>query len=287
MNGERLDDYRDSIIKLIDVGIGCGDQSLYLTSKSYQLEPQIENRAPDSLNTDLPTDKSTAVPLFYSYVGVNITPSQVNLARQRLLQASKQASAMPGHFTPDIKIFEADAAKPSSWKFELKEAILMNSRETPSDPQTLRHVQKHTWLLALDTLYHFKPSRKPLFECAFTEMQASIMAFDLLLGESPSFWDKLYLRLICLVSGMPWSNFMSKTEYESMLVDAGYQRDQILMEDVSENVFSGIASFIKTREEQLKIYGMSLGKYKGPGEIFDWWAKSGVVRGYVIVAHRT
>lgn len=69
-----------------------------------------------------------------------------------------------------------------------------------------------------------------------------------------------------------------------MLVRAGYARDRIEVKDVSEHVFSGIAAYMQRREEQLRPFGMGLGKLKGAARVFGWWARSGVVRGVIVVA---
>lgn len=251
-------------IKLIDVGIGCGDQTLYLT-RLARPGATTEPRQP----------------LIKSYVGVTIAPPQAEFAQQRVRKAA--SSSPPG---PDIKIFAADAADPTSWNPELAKAVgPTDSEQTKSVAAAAAEEEEgQTWLLALDTLYHFKPSRKPLLQHACRDMQASFMAFDLLLADRPSFFDKLVLRLMCLLTGIPFSNFLRREQYEDILVDAGYERDLITMEDISEHVFSGIAGYIYKKDALLKTYGMSMGKFRGPAKVFNWWAKSGLVRGYIVVA---
>ena len=188
----------------------------------------------------------------------------------------KNSSSSPsGTTTPKAQIFAANAADPTTWDPELIKATT-NTSKNPNQ----------TWLLALDTLYHFTPSRKPLFKHAYHELQASFMAFDLLLSDTPSFWDKLRIRAICLVAGMPFSNLLTKKGYEDMLVQVGYERDMIEMRDVSEDVFAGIAGYIREKDAELGKFGMGVGKFKGPAKVFDWWARSGVIRGFVVVARR-
>lgn len=172
-----------------------------------------------------------------------------------------------------MRIFAADAAKPDSWEPGLKAA-------TSND-----HDQKQeTWLLALDTLYHYKPSRTPLITHACHDLQASFMAFDLLLDSSASFTNKLLVRLMCLLSGIPYTNLLTTTQYEDMLVQAGYDRDMIQMRDISEHVFLGISAYIREKDRELKKFGMGVGKFKVPGWLFGWWGRSGVIRGVVVVA---
>ncbi|OJJ42087.1 hypothetical protein ASPZODRAFT_137505 [Penicilliopsis zonata CBS 506.65] len=230
----------DQGIDLLDVGIGCGDQSVYLTELLH----------------------SSGSPLVDSYVGITIAEAQAVFARSRLTCAGK--------------IFAADAADPASWNDQLKEAVVRQKSNN-----------KTTWLLALDTLYHFKPSRAPLFKAACGEMNASLMAFDLVLSDTASLRDKLILYAMCLVSGIPYTNLMTKTQYEALLVRAGYELGEIEMRDVSEHVFSGISRYILNRDAVMRPYGISLGRFRGAAKVFRWWGESGLVRGYIIVARHS
>ncbi|QGA14743.1 hypothetical protein EYB26_002399 [Talaromyces marneffei] len=276
---------QQAVFKLIDVGLGCGDQSLYLTRRLHR----STNTGSDNGNVrDTTAKDQELVPLFNSYIGINITPAQVNLARHRLKAASENKSTSPTVWTSDVKIFAADAARPASWDQTLNEAIFGTGspQSTPDTSTAPLSAKEHTWLLGLDTLYHFRPSRVPLFECAYRDMNASIMGFDLLLGDSLSLWGNLRLRLICLAAGIPYANLMTVKEYENMLTSVGYAHENIKLEDVSHHTFAGVAEFLRAKEAELNKYGMTMGRLKMPGKVFDWWAKSGAVKGYVIVAHR-
>ncbi|KUL83737.1 hypothetical protein ZTR_08646 [Talaromyces verruculosus] len=271
--------------KLIDVGIGCGDQSLYLTRRLHR---STTTSSGNGNVRDTTIKDQTLVPLFDSYIGINITSAQANFARHRLEITAEYMPTSPAGWTSDVKIFAADAARPASWDQTLNETIF-----GPGSPKpTLKtfsaplSVKEHVWLLGLDTLYHFRPSRIPLFESAYKDMNASIMAFDLLLGDSLSLWDKLRLRLICIVAGIPYANLMTKKEYEGMLISVGYAQENIELVDISDHTFAGIADFLRVKEAELNKFGMTMGRLKTPGRIFDWWAKSGVVKGYVVVARR-
>lgn len=246
-----------SAIKLVDVGIGCGDQSLYLTRKLPVAGPDEQRRV-----------------LVDSYVGVTFARSQADFARDRLLSRSSDSDTAA--WTPDVRIFAADAAKPDSWEPGLKTAVSNDHG----------HDKTQTWLLALDTLYHYKPSRTPLLTLACCNLQASFMAFDLLLDSSASFTSKLLVRLMCLLSGIPYTNILTTTQYEDMLVQAGYDRDTIQIRDISEHVFPGISAYIREKDRALKKFGMGVGKFKVPGWLFGWWGRSGVIRGVVVVARR-
>lgn len=112
------------------------------------------------------------------------------------------------------------------------------------------------------------------------------MAFDLILSDSASLIDRLLLRIVCRMAFTPFSNFVTKAEYEKMLVNAGYSREDITFRDVSEHVFPGVAAYMQRRDKELKKFGLGLGKFKAAGRVFDWWARSGVVRGVIVVAKR-
>ncbi|KAE8136930.1 hypothetical protein BDV38DRAFT_293677 [Aspergillus pseudotamarii] len=291
-------------IGLVDVGIGCGDQSLYLTRR-------LSRVSVDSVTATSSNGIKTAVdngsglhsremrkrrgssthegrPLFDSYVGVTIEQSQADFAQERLSNDTKGDPEISAEWTPDVKIFAADAADPSSWGNELQQATLGNSGHAESKNEAtstdIGSEKTQRWLLALDTMYHYKPSRDPLLKHACQDMRASIMAFDLLISESASLWEKLVLRLMCLISGMPYGNFLTEEEYVNMLVQAGYEHDMIEMRDISEHVFAGIANYIRKQDAELKRYGMTVGKFKGAAKAFNLWAKTGVLRGFVVVA---
>ncbi|KAF9887989.1 hypothetical protein FE257_009378 [Aspergillus nanangensis] len=267
-------------LKLVDVGIGCGDQTLYLM-RQLSKKPQPSTTTTSATTKDS-NHRETRCWLD-SYVGMTIAQSQANLVQERLAaKAADGNSASLSSEKPKMKIFAADAANPPSWSPEIKNAIF-------GDPETRSKdsCDTETWLLALDTLYHFKPSRKPLFKCAYGDMEASLMGFDLVLSDSASLWNKLILRLICAFSGMPYSNFVTKDGYQDMLIRAGYERQMIEMHDVSEHVFSGLAKYLVNKDLELKRYGMTIGKFKGAAKVFSWWATSGLVRGVVFVARRS
>ncbi|BDD60135.1 hypothetical protein MAP00_005295 [Monascus purpureus] len=249
-------------LRLVDVGFGCGDQTLYLTQQLSK--PDIHDAPPR--------------PLFDSYIGITLNPHQAEFARQRL-QAEPSIEQTTGTRTPDIRIFCADAGNPASWNDDLHRA-LSSAQRGKKDPK-----DTGAWLLALDTLYHFKPSRRPLFSYAY-ENRISIMAFDLLLSDSASLYGRMVLRLVCLVASIPSSNFMTPSEYKKLLTQSGYAVERIAMEDISERVFPGLAGYMQSKEKELGRFGMTLGKYRVPAKIFAWWARSGIVRGMLVVAKR-
>ncbi|KAL4947362.1 hypothetical protein BDW69DRAFT_117912 [Aspergillus filifer] len=263
-------------VNLVDVGIGCGDQSLRCLGY---------NRA----NKD--EDKKER-PLFDSYIGITSLPIQAQFAKQRvesLLSSSSSTTTdqTDEKETPRAQIHCANAALTSSWSEEIKSSLPIPI-PIPVPDSNLEEEHKHSenWLLALDTLYHFTPSRTPLFQYTHDTLRANIMSFDLILPTpKPTLLYRLLLRLLCLISGIPYSNFMSEAKYKSLLVDAGYDPNKIIFRDISEHVFPGISTFLEKRFKEGRIHGLSkMGKFKGAGRLFSWWADSGVVRGVIVVA---
>src|SRR4051812_4233720 len=195
--------------RVIDLGFGCGDQSVYLTQLPHEMR-----RTGDS------TINPSKLYLLDSYVGLTIVPSQFRFANKRLYSSSNTNGSR-------VKLFCADAAKPSSWTRDIHEAATDTPTEEDGAGVTPKTPSQATWVLALDTLYHFIPSRKPIFRHTFKELNASIMAFDLLLSDNPSIWDLILLRLVCFFAATPYSNFLTIAEYRNQLLAAGYNKNKI------------------------------------------------------------
>lgn len=217
-------------------------------------------------------------PLLDSYIGITLEPAQAQFAAMRVRNMRNGSENEQGQTS--AQIFRADAANPTSWTGDLKSSI-NNMMVSSADPNTT------TWLLALDTMYHFRPSRQPIIHYAHHTLHASLMAFDLILTDGVSWRDRVMLRLVCWLTGSPFSNFISRQEYIDLLVAAGYDRSMIEVRDVSGHVFRGLADFLGRRVKEARPFGIKMGKYRAARVVFDWWARSGIVRGVVVVAQRS
>lgn len=253
---------------IIDLGFGCGDQSIYLA--------QLAHKSRQKQTRDSAAEEKY---LFDTYIGLTIDASQFAFANQRLYSHAGLDKAR-------VKLFCADAAKPVTWSEGVHQAVANTSTENVSRGTASATLMRSTWVLALDTLYHFKPSREAIFVYAFRELNASIMAFDLFLSDTPSLLDRILLRIICLFAESPFSNFLTIAQYKNQLRAAGYDESKIEIQDISDHVFPGIASFIKRRDGELKTIGMNIGRYRVAGKMFGWWARSGIIRGCIVVARR-
>lgn len=275
-------------MRILDVGCGCGDQSVHISSLKRDafsstttatsqsgFSPSAE-ASESTLRRQIDGNESSK-PLVDTYVGITIQPSQALFAQQRIRLHQEQNK--DGDLRTSADVFCADGADPSSWTGELHDSI-SNLIDTTLDPNT------STWLLALDTMYHFKPSRLPILEYAHNTLHASFMAFDLLLADNTSWWQRFKMWLVCWVTGSPFTNFLTREEYVHLLVEAGYDPSRVEIKDVSRHVFPGITDFMGRRIQEGQPYGIKLGKYRGAKTVFGWWAKSGIVRGVVVVARR-
>ncbi len=174
-----------------------------------------------------------------------------------------------------ISLFCTDASNPTSWDEQLQTKLQRAKSDT----------DEH-WALALDTAYHFSPSRWPLIEHVHSELEASFMAFDLCLSPTATWTQKITLRLLTALMGAPWANFTTPLEYRMRLEQIGYSSEAITITDISEHVFAPLTAFLEKQDKSLKTLGLGVGRFGVAKTIFGWWGRTGVVRGVVVVANR-
>ncbi|OCK80031.1 hypothetical protein K432DRAFT_353801 [Lepidopterella palustris CBS 459.81] len=267
------------IVKFVDLGFGCGDQTIFLEQELKRV----------FLNSEL------LLPPFVHYVGITLDRTQFRFALSR----TKALGILPPYddpSTPYVQLFCADAANPDSWDGELKRAMTPFVSPHPDIPSALLdagqydqyagNAQQKTWVLALDTLYHFSPSRWPIINYASRTLNASLMAFDLVIADNVSIFRRLLLRIICLLTGSPYANFITVARYREMLVQAGYQEADIDIKDVSRHVFAPLARFLGDQERRLRVIGLGIGGFRVAMWMFRWWGETGVVRGVIVVARK-
>ena len=253
-------------ICLVDVGFGCGDQSLVLNGSE---------------------ERQRGWPGIERYVGLTNDSAQYSCAHRRLESASKAEKGPQDYYSNEIgrtyDIFCEDAAVPRTWSPSLKESI-----ESLQDISRSRN-DLPVWLLALDTMYHFKPSRMPLLQYACVELSASFMAFDFMLADekdAPNATQRLLLRLVCLMTSAPYSNLLTQKQYKEMLLTAGYVQENIEIEDVSRYVFKPLSDFMTKKDIELRSIGLGIGAFRVARWIFSWWGSTGIVRGCIVVARK-
>ncbi|EER39290.1 conserved hypothetical protein [Histoplasma capsulatum H143] len=257
---------------ILDVGFGCGEQTLYLMRKKatvhvapgggdadqagFITSDGDDNKkscgAQNKTNDNGKTTEST--PLFQHYVGITIEKMQCAFALSRVEKAARNCNSSRSISTAFGK---------GRYAKEGREVGVKRAEER--------------YVLGLDTLYHFSPSRKELFEYSHFTLQATILAFDLFLPPKPPSsppLDKVkrslnMFALRCLAPALsaPFSNFVTMAEYKQLLEKAGYAPEDITIEDITDDVFPGLANFF----EKI-IYEMSALGLKG----FTKWRVSGM-----------
>jgi hypothetical protein len=238
-------------LAILDLGFGCGDQTWQL-AKLAQVQGWRGFR----------------------YVGLTLNDAQVQTSRRRIYREIAMAGNGIDTDVDSFSLFCANAAKPETWNPQVAEAV----RSLADEKYTER------WLLALDCLYHFSPSRKPVLKHAAKELDANFMAFDLLLNEKASTSDVWKARLIGKMMGCPLKTFLSEAEYRDQLVECGYDRNEITIKEITDDVFSGLVKFLDRQDQLLTEYGVSMAGFKLAGRLFNWFDKTRVVRAVVVVA---
>lgn len=246
-------------LSIIDLGFGCGDQCLYIRDAFHnQRDMKRDNQSRRFLK---------------AYVGITLESPHFCIAQERLGLKQSNSNAT-------FDIYCADAGRPASWTLEIRKAVSLAC-------QIYAEKGHHqNWLLGLDTLYHFQPSRWPVIEYANRELDASLMAYDLCIADDLSVGQRIILRLMAFFGQTPFANWVTMKEYREQLVVAGYARERIEIRDISEHVFGPLAEFLRKREVELDQYGLSIGRYRYAAGMFAWWGRTGVVRGCIITARK-
>lgn len=250
----KTDPPRESVA-VLDLGFGCGDQTIALAEMiQAQTRPQ------------------------FKYVGLSLDSSQVQTAQRTLDRALKfsGASASGGLPQDSFNLYCANAAKPDTWSRAIRTSV-----DALADGAFSQR-----WMLALDCLYHFSPSRKPAFKLAAETLNANVMAFDLVLDENASRWNKFLVRIVGLVMNCPLYTFLPEEQYREQLVECGYDGARIEIEEISDHVFGGVSGFLRTQEAALSQYGIGIGGFKLAGRLFEWFDRTRVVRAVIVVARR-
>jgi hypothetical protein len=235
-------------LSVLDVGFGCGDQTWELVRLA---------KAEDWDD--------------FRYVGLTANQYQVEAASRRIYQEVAKSGQVAAE---SFKLFHANAALPKAWKAPVRVAVESLAEEKFTD----------RWFLALDCLYHFSPSRKPILEYAARQLGANFMAFDLVLNGSATWKNVLAVRAVGVMMGCPVRTFLTEQQYRDQLVGCGYDRDSITIRNISDHTFPGVVRFLEDQERALSQYGISLGGYKLAGRLFDWFGRSRVVQASIVVA---
>ncbi|EQL04225.1 hypothetical protein G6O67_004990 [Ophiocordyceps sinensis] len=238
-------------VSILDLGFGCGDQTWAL---ARLLQPRSSHD--------------------FRYVGLTLDESQLQTASRKLhRELASPTNTGPALERTSFQLYCANAAKPDSWTPAVRGAV-----QGLADPE-----RADRWLLALDCLYHFSPSRRPVFQYAAQKLDANVMAFDLILSEKASRWDTLLVRIIGLMMSCPLHTFLTEDQYKAQMVDCGYDGQHVIIRDISDDVYAGVANYLGRQEGALSLYGISIGGFKLAGRLFDWFDRSRVVKASIVV----
>jgi hypothetical protein len=250
---------------LIDLGFGCGEQTIYLMSGA-SIRPSDREW----------WDCQRPCVRWDYYIGVTLEKKQFQHAAERMREFRQCDPQRGAKFPdlPDVKLFCENAANPEAWSEDLKVNVVT----------AIENTHDH-WVLALDTLYHFSPSRWSVIK-HLARLETSFMAFDLCLSSQASLRERIILRILTNFMGAPWANFGTIEQYREKLIEAGYLDESITIKDISPHVFEPLAAFLEAQDRRLKVVGYGLGPFKVAQWMFAWWGQSGVVRGVIVVAKR-
>ncbi|KAL2362778.1 hypothetical protein RJZ56_004314 [Blastomyces dermatitidis] len=304
---------------ILDVGFGCGEQTLYLMREKAAVRKAHggSGEAAGLISHDENDEKDDVetTPLFQHYIGITLEKMQCAFAQSRVAEAARNCNTSADKDSGSsqdwgkrrkqpiggvVELFCGDAAKPHAWSEEIQRSISTAFRkgeyaEEGGGDDGGEKPAEERYVLGLDALYHFNPSRQELFEYSYSTLQATILAFDLFLppkshSSSPLETVKRSLNtfaLRCLTPALsaPFSNFVTIAEYKRLVEKAGYGPEHITIEDITEDVFPGLAQFFEKRIQEMSALGLKgFTKWRVSGWLFRWLAGGQVLRAGVVVA---
>ncbi|KAK7204764.1 hypothetical protein BZA70DRAFT_290082 [Myxozyma melibiosi] len=245
---------------VLDIGIGCGDQSLVYA------------------------------PMTRQYVGATSLADHAALATGKLRNAGLLGKA---------SVYTLDCSVPDEthWPAEMLRSFVVQGdvnkilaldclyHFTPSRARFLAFA--HSSLeAACERLTKQVLSDSPREVCFAAE--------DLLLSSrsSLSLPKLLGLRAICLLTQTPFANFLDEHEYLSLLHAAGFTPAQswtVELQDITEHVFPGLAGFLADRAAARDGVGrwLRFERFAVFGQVVRWWYTQRVVRAYIISARKS
>ncbi|KMU72767.1 hypothetical protein CISG_03201 [Coccidioides immitis RMSCC 3703] len=256
-----------------------------------------ENYELPGRTVDTKGDRQENMPasLFQRYVGITLDKTQYEFANSRVTASrhhdgenGRRSNQTRPHGPETVQLFCGDAANPSSWSSELRQAIDIAFAQE-KEQHGNHPINTERYVLALDTAYHFRPSRRDIFRYTHSVLHAHFLAFDIFLAAPSSrlrsVLNNLLLRLLTPSLSAPFSNFVTPTTYKSQLRDAGYAEENIMIEDITEHVFPGLADFLERKDQQLISFGLSgFSKWRISGWLFRWLSSGGILRAGIVVA---
>lgn len=133
-------------------------------------------------------------------------------------------------------------------------------------------------IFALDCVYHFSSRQKFLEGCANgLRDDGRIVMTDLIFGDNITGFQRLLMRVVCVLTGASYSNFKIQKDYQQDFIRAGF--DDISIQDISTDVFPGLQGFIGRHRKEMSIYEIagSWTAYLVFARVLKWWWETGAV----------
>ncbi|RKO89739.1 S-adenosyl-L-methionine-dependent methyltransferase, partial [Blyttiomyces helicus] len=166
-------------------------------------------------------------------VGVTSETLQSDLAN-RLVAAQSTSTR--------VHLLTGNAVDPNTWRATPPNAL----------PSNLTLPSSYDAVLSLDSAYHYSPSRAAMWSLAATLLRpnGTLSCTDIILGDgAPSWWIRAAIRMGVAAAGVPWANMVQQDEYVAGLKGAGFA--DVVVRDISEKVFGGLADFIGSHRERV------------------------------------
>ncbi|KAK9429884.1 hypothetical protein V1505DRAFT_372910 [Lipomyces doorenjongii] len=238
---------------IIDVGIGCGDQSVLYSR------------------------------LVSKYIGITSLQAHSDLAYTALKKRG---------LLGNTRILTLDASDPlTTWPMDVLNSTIVDGRVNkilaldclyhfqPSRKKFFKFVNG-----ALECAFENRRQSGDGGEVCFA-------AEDLLAGRELNFSQWLRLRVICALARTPFKNFISIQDYMTLLEDSGFTRERgwnVQFEDISDHVFPGLTNFIEIRGSGRDAIGKYLRfeRFSVFAKVLRWWQDDGVVKAYIVTLQK-
>ncbi|KAK9239465.1 hypothetical protein V1525DRAFT_38551 [Lipomyces kononenkoae] len=238
---------------VVDVGIGCGDQSVLYSR------------------------------LVGQYIGITSLQSQSDIAYAALAKRDMLGNA---------HILTLDASDPlNTWPSDLlKTAVADGAVNKILALDCLYHFQPSREKFFKFVNVTLESAFEKRLQCGdITEV--CFAAEDLLKGRELNFSQRLRMRLICAFARTPFNNFISVQEYASLLENSGFTNEHgwsVQFEDISDHVFPGLSNFLELRGSGQDGIGKYLRfeKFTAFGKVVRWWHDDGVVKAYIVTIRK-
>ncbi|KAK9366710.1 hypothetical protein V1509DRAFT_673064 [Lipomyces kononenkoae] len=240
--------------RVIDVGIGCGDQSVLYSR------------------------------LVGQYIGITSLEAHSDIAYAALAKSDMLENA---------HILTLDASDPlNTWPSDLlKTAVVDGCVNKVLALDCLYHFQPSREKFFKFVNVALESAFEKRIQCG-DGADVCFAAEDLLKGRELNFSQQLWMRLICTLARTPFKNFISVQEYTKLLEDSGFTKDRgwnVQFEDISDHVFPGLSNFLELRGSGQDGIGKYLRfeRFTGFGKVIRWWQDFGVVKAYIVTIHKT